>query len=130
MAAVVHHRLPPSWDGAGLVLAPPGGAPSYALRRMAAVMVVVLALVLASSVVRVAARAVGTRAEGSGPPPAGVAPAPSAPATHVVASGDSYWSIAVSLRRHGDVRAVVDELVDLNRGRALQPGDRVVLPVP
>ena len=49
--------------------------------------------------------------------------------THVVEAGDTYWSIAAA-RHHGggDLRVEVDQLVDANGGRALQPGDRIELP--
>jgi hypothetical protein len=46
---------------------------------------------------------------------------------HVVRPGESYWSIAAGLGAPGDVRAVVDRLVDDNGGRVLRPGDRLVL---
>ena len=129
MAAVVQPPLAPPWDGTGLRLVPAPSAPPYALRRLAAAAVAVLILLVGASAVRVAAAAVGAVA---GPPPPAL-PVPLPPATapsHVVAPGDSYWSIAVSLRPAGDVRAVVDALVAANGSRPLQPGDRLVLPVP
>jgi hypothetical protein len=50
------------------------------------------------------------------------------PQVHVVQPGDSYWSIASSLDRPGDVRQVVDAISTANGGRALQVGDRVSVP--
>ena len=146
MAAIVHPQLAPPWEG-GLRLLPPsqgearGGArgeargearpqaPSYALRRLVAAVVVVLVVLAGVSAVRLTAAAVGAVA---GPPlPALPVPAPPvAQGAQVVAPGDSYWSIAVSLRPEGDVREVVDALVAANHGRPLQPGDHVLLPLP
>jgi LysM repeat protein len=95
-------------------------------------MVLVLAVLVGATAVRAGADAVTALAGGSAAmavlPPAIAAPAP--PPVHVVRAGDTYWSIAVSLGRPGDVRAVVDELVAANGHRALQPGDRLTLPVP
>ena len=88
-----------------------------------------LVALLGVSVVRVTATAVGAVAG----PPLPALPAPAPPVTGgsvLVAPGDSYWSIAESLRPEGDVRAVVDALVAANGGRSLQPGDRVLLPLP
>jgi nucleoid-associated protein YgaU len=68
---------------------------------------------------------------------AGLAPAPAqAPAaassqagsTVVVQAGDTLWSIARQLEPTGDVRPVVDQLVELNGSAPLQPGQRVVVP--
>jgi LysM repeat protein len=58
----------------------------------------------------------------------GVGPAPAAPVVYVVQPGDSYWSIAASLERPGDVRATVDALTSANGDGMLQVGDRITLP--
>jgi nucleoid-associated protein YgaU len=48
----------------------------------------------------------------------------------VVQPGDTLWSIATSLDGDGDVRAVVDEIQELNglNGAALVPGQTLLLP--
>lgn len=48
--------------------------------------------------------------------------------THVVASGDTLWSIARGLQPMGDVRPLVDALAEARGGRPLQVGERIVLP--
>jgi hypothetical protein len=48
----------------------------------------------------------------------------------VVQPGDTLWSIAISLNGDGDVRAVVDEIMELNglNSAALVPGQTLLLP--
>lgn len=55
--------------------------------------------------------------------------------THIVATGDTLWSIATVLQPSADPRAVVDEILQLNAaaGVAIDPGglrvgQRVLLP--
>lgn len=48
--------------------------------------------------------------------------------THVVAPGDTLWSIARSLQPEGDVRPLVDEMAASRGGRPLQVGERIRLP--
>jgi hypothetical protein len=49
--------------------------------------------------------------------------------THLVAAGDTYWSIAAQHDDgEGDLRVAVDELIDANGARPLFPGDRIELP--
>jgi nucleoid-associated protein YgaU len=48
----------------------------------------------------------------------------------VVQPGDTVWSIARSLAGDGDVRPVVDALVDVNGGAALEVGERLVVSLP
>ena len=57
-----------------------------------------------------------------------LAMAPVAKTTHVVAPGDTLWSIARELAPEGDVRPVVDALAAHRNGRPLQVGERIVLP--
>jgi hypothetical protein len=45
----------------------------------------------------------------------------------IVQPGDTVWSIARDLTPQGDIRALVDDLVEAN-GSALQPGDRLLVP--
>jgi LysM repeat protein len=52
---------------------------------------------------------------------------PPAGSVYVVQPGDTLWSIAHDLVPEGDVRAVVDHLVDLNGNAALQAGQRLKL---
>lgn len=133
MAAIVHPPLAAPCEGpGGLRLVRPAPGPPYALRRLAAALVLVLAVLAGASVVRAGAVAVAALAGGTAAvavlPPATAVPAPQP--VHVVRPGDTYWSVAVSLGRPGDVRAVVDRLVAVNGSRRLQPGDRLTLPVP
>lgn len=53
---------------------------------------------------------------------------PVSQATHVVAPGDTLWSIARQLAPEGDVRPVVDALAAHRNGRPLQVGERITLP--
>jgi nucleoid-associated protein YgaU len=48
----------------------------------------------------------------------------------VVQPGDTLWSIATSLDGDGDVRAVVDQIQELNglNGATLVPGQTLLLP--
>ncbi|MDQ1423150.1 MAG: hypothetical protein QOD72_648 [Acidimicrobiaceae bacterium] len=46
---------------------------------------------------------------------------------YVVQPGDTIWSIARKLDPSGDPRALVDRIASLNRGAALQPGQRLRL---
>ena len=48
-------------------------------------------------------------------------------ATYVVQPGDTVWSIAEQLAPNGDVRGMVDRLVDLNGGAALEVGQHLLL---
>jgi hypothetical protein len=93
----------------------------------------VLAVVAAVAVVIVATLGLGSgwfRGLAPAGPPASApaaAPAPGA-AVVTVRPGDSLWSIARRLQPTGDVRALVDRLLEANGSRPLQPGDRVVVP--
>ena len=48
-------------------------------------------------------------------------------AVYVVQPGDTVWSIAHDLDPSGDARAMVDRIVALNGGAALEPGQRLRL---
>lgn len=48
--------------------------------------------------------------------------------THVVAPGDTLWSIARSLQPEGDVRPLVDAMAASRNGRPLQVGELIRLP--
>ncbi|WP_426572422.1 LysM peptidoglycan-binding domain-containing protein [Aquihabitans sp. McL0605] len=45
-----------------------------------------------------------------------------------VHSGDTFWSIARRLQPTGDVRPLVDRLIELNGTTILQPGEQIVVP--
>jgi hypothetical protein len=47
---------------------------------------------------------------------------------HVVAPGETFWSIARSLRPNGDPRPLVDHLVAAHGPGALRVGETIVLP--
>jgi hypothetical protein len=93
-----------------------------------------LAVAAAAVVVVVATLGLGSgwfRSLAPASPPAHVpAAAAAVPGTSVVTvrPGDSLWSIARRLQPGGDVRPLVDRLVELNGSAPLQPGDRVVVP--
>ena len=56
-------------------------------------------------------------------------PVPATGSVLIVEAGQTYWSIAESLRPTGDIRTTVDALVAGNGGRPLQVGDRLVVAV-
>ena len=60
--------------------------------------------------------------------PASAGTLPTGRQTHVVQSGETYWSIAGRYRHGGDLRIAVNQLIDANGGRPLFPGDRIELP--
>jgi hypothetical protein len=66
----------------------------------------------------------------SGSARSGAATRPVVELSVVVEPGDTVWSIAESLARGGDVRPVVDALVDANGGADLEVGDRLVIALP
>lgn len=64
----------------------------------------------------------------SGPAPtAGLVPV--ARTTYVVRPGDTLWEIATALVPSGDVRPLVQRLVEERQGAPLRAGERLVLPV-
>ena len=101
-----------------LLTAPPArhrpDASVYRRRRLVALLVV---LALAAVALQVLVSV--TRASAS----AGAATV--APVVLVAEAGDSYWSLAAELHEAGDIRSVVDALVDANGGRDLRAGDRI-----
>lgn len=141
MAAIMSHgspvvRLPwttaPLRRGGAAARVRPSAA-VYRRRRLAAAAVVATA---------VAAAALGLSALGGGSlTTSGVRSAPAvgvevetgslrtvSTMTHVVAPGDTLWSIARSLQPEGDVRPLVDEMAASRGGRPLQVGERIRLP--
>lgn len=93
-------------------------------RVVAALGAVVLAYVLLSLV------------QGGPPANAGVGPTEVASVADVQAGesvivavgGDTYWEIAATLVADGDIRPVVQQLIDRNGGADLQVGQRVIIP--
>ena len=54
---------------------------------------------------------------------------PGAPsARYVVQPGDTVWSIATDMADGGDVRPVVDAIIDVRGNAPLQPGEKILLP--
>ena len=90
---------------------------TYARRRAA--------VVLAAATLVVAVRLVPGL--GGGPLTAPERLSPAGTVVHVVAPGDTIWSVARSLHPHGDIRPLVDRLVAAHRGTALRVGERIVL---
>ena len=93
----------------------------YRRRRLAAVAAAAVALVLVASIVGGLVRSLTDT-------PA-LAPTPISQEVHVVQPGDTMWSIAAERTpAGGDIRAVVDRLVDHNGGAALVVGQRISVP--
>ena len=86
-------------------------------RRLVVAVLLGLVLVLALGVASIAL----TRPATAGAIPAGRQ-------THVVQSGETYWSIAGKHNHGGDLRIAVNQLIDANGARPLFPGDRIELP--
>lgn len=121
-----------------LVLLPPvtrPGARTYRRRRLAVLFAAVSLVLLAVLVVTHSGSATtGVQvAPGAAPvvhePSAYGAAGASLPAgaVYVVQPGDTVWTIAHKLDPAGDPRAIVDRIVGLNGGAALQPGQRLRL---
>lgn len=110
-------------------------APATYLRRQIVALALLLAVAVAVSVgVGAVWSAVTTAAPASAvAEPAGVAPVVVAPVaagtpTHVVQPGETLWSIATEIQPEGDVRPLVDKLMERNGGSAtLAAGQRLDL---
>src|SRR3954465_5998723 len=150
MAAIIH--LEPTTSRPVLRLVPPARPTraDYARRRIAVLLVVLLVAVLA---VRLppppappppAPRGAGAAPAGAAAVSPGAAGAPAVTihsplaygasgtpvpdrSVYVVQPGDTLWSIAAQLAPGQDVRAMVDHLVSLNGGAALEVGQRLRL---
>jgi nucleoid-associated protein YgaU len=107
----------------------------YRRRRWAAALVAVTVLVAGLAAARALERRVVDETGAVGTAAAPVASSPPAPAggdtagatVHVVQPGDTAWSIARRLQPDGDVRPLVDELVERSGGGALRAGQRLDL---
>jgi len=114
-----HAVQPPSQGSLHLVAPPSIGRPAPRRLRWALVAAGALLVVVG------AARSVGAVADwavGAVPPPP-----PADRQVYVVEPGDTLWSIARSLHPRGDVRPLVDRLIELNGGAELRAGDVLVL---
>jgi Tfp pilus assembly protein FimV len=86
--------------------------------------VLLLAVVMAGTVAAGVVRSVGGAMDWLG----GDVPSPPAGRpVHVVQPGETLWSIARTLRPDGDIRPLVDRLVELNGGDHLEAGQVLVL---
>ena len=105
----------------------------YRRRRVLAMLVVlvtVVALVLLATAA-VARLAGGAPSAAGGLPPTSAAASSAAGVaapTVVVQPGDTLWSIAAEVAPDADVRLTVDQLVALNGGAPIVPGQELVLP--
>ncbi len=95
----------------------------YLRRRIAAVITVAVLAWLAVSVLGAVAGAL--TGSPAGAPASGGAPAA---ATHVVASGETIWSIAAGLGVEGDIRDAVDAIAEANGVEVIVPGQVLVIP--
>jgi hypothetical protein len=100
---------------------------AYRRRRLAAVLV----LVLAAPALQVAVHAAPAWLGGGSlatPESRPAAVAATASAVHVVQPGDTLWSLARRIQPTGDIRSLVDRLAAAQDGRPLTAGQRIVLP--
>ena len=123
--------------------APVRPAPTVRTLRRRRLMVLLAALTTATLLVLAASRAAATfRDVPASVPERRPVPALDADATtgsaataarravsaYVVQPGDTLWSIARHLQPEGDLRPLVDQLVDLNGGTDLAVGQRLPIP--
>lgn len=91
----------------------------------AAVVALVLALMLALAIGN---GALAGLAPGPSAPATASAPAAGATSSVVVQPGDTLWAIARRIQPTGDVRPLVDQLIELNGSASLQAGSEVLVP--
>lgn len=137
MAAVTYPGWSaPSFDRPRLAIVAPAPARSrrrhpaavYRRRRLV-VAALLLGTLLAGSWVLGALGGGSLTASGAGTPEVtALALEPVSARAHAVAPGDPLWSIARQLQPEGDVRPIVDALVEARGGRPLQVGERITLP--
>lgn len=140
MAAILDpNRLPPSPQRPHLRLVPAhGGRPvdvptgfaqelGLGVRHLVgAAAAAVVAVLLAAAIGSGALASLAPAGPGSGTTASASASAPLA--TVEVESGDTLWTIARRMQPSGDVRPLVDQLVQLNGTSPLVPGATVVVP--
>ena len=109
---------------------PAGQARRAVYRRRRLAVLAVLAVVVTAALLLASAVLARVAGDGTPDPVAGSSSSSSSSAAevHVVQPGDTLWSIARSLEPEGDVRLVVDRLVDLNGGAPITVGQQLVLP--
>src|SRR6478736_1661153 len=100
------------------------GPAHLAAAAVGIVLVVLLSIAIGSGALAGLAPAPST---GSSSAPA-AATAGAATATVEVQAGDTFWAIARRIQPTGDVRPLVDQLIDLNGTTILQPGERITVP--
>ena len=137
MAAIVHPHPAGRPTRPHLVLVGPDYRPprqphrgpsrqvAYRRRRLLAAVVLVLAVLLLQVTLQAASAWLGGGPLAASEPRPAAAPASS---VHVVQPGDTLWTLARRAQPEGDIRPFVDRLATANEGRALRPGQRIVLP--
>ena len=101
-------------------------AATYLRRRLVALALMVTCVVAVAVGVQAALRPLVASPGGGASAAPGVTRSDRA---HVVASGDTLWSVAAAIVPNGtDLRATVDDLAELNGGPELVVGQRLVLP--
>jgi len=103
-------------------------SPNYAARRLAAVGVLFVGLLLAVQAFGAAAAVFGSRPVLAAGDDAGRVAVVATLDTHVARNGDSLWSIADTYRGDVSRSSFIDTLVELNGGTAVQVGQAVLLP--
>ncbi len=98
----------------------------YHRRRLGAALVLATILVVGFLAVT-GLQTVIAGAPAHSPSAPAVSAAASSSRTYVVQPGDTLWSIARSLRPHGEIRGVVDQLEARAGGASLMPGQRLRL---
>ena len=124
----------------GASLARPAGAVSrggrrvplrvYRRRRLAVAALLLGALLAGGEALGVLGGGPLTASEAGSPAPAAIVVQPVSRRTHVVAPGETLWSIARRAQPAGDVRPVVDAMMAERGGRPIEVGERVQLPQP
>lgn len=117
------HRAPAHRPGPGagrpaLALVPPVGSGAATSSRRSLASVVGAALLALAVVLAVGYLATTPT----------TSPTASVDGTHVVAEGDTMWSVAVAHAPAGEAAGYVERLVDLNGGAAVTPGQELLLP--
>lgn len=114
---------------APLVRRAPSRRVAYRRRRLAAVVVLVALAFVVQLVLHAASAWLGGGSlTASEPRSAPAAATVSASSVHVVQPGDTLWTLARRAQPTGDVRPLVGRLAAAQDGRALRPGQRIVLP--
>lgn len=100
---------------------------TYRRRRLAVALVALLTLIAGVLAARATLGELGG-VPASAPAARPVVATPLSAGAYVVQPGDTLWSIAERFHGERDLAAFVDELVELNGGTGLVPGQRLGLP--